>query len=191
MVEIPYRLPLVIGATGHRDLRDEDIPALRRAVAVAIKRLKRDYLDCPCILCRLCRLWGVGRLLRRWDLCCDHETPIIVLSSLAEGADRLIAEVAMEHGAKLIAPLPMPLDEYRHDFNPGLKPDAAVGFDRLREEAIATPVMRFVGDNRPDNVKEEARRALQYREVGIFIVRHCHVLIGLWKHDESNTATGG
>ena len=36
MDQITYRLPLVIGATGHRDLRDKDIPALRSAVREVI-----------------------------------------------------------------------------------------------------------------------------------------------------------
>jgi hypothetical protein len=167
MDEKPCRLPLVIGATGHRDLRDQDVPALERAVVDAIKRLKRDYLH---------------------D---DPETPLVVLSSLAEGADRLIARVAMGLGAKLIAPLPMEPDEYRRDFEPGLKPDAAAEFDRMKGDALATPVMRFAPGNTRENVHEEARRALQYRAVGLFIVRHCHVLIALWNGDEQNTAVGG
>jgi hypothetical protein len=166
MEEIPYRLPLVIGATGHRDLRDEDVPALERAVSDAVKRLKREYLH---------------------D---DPETPIIVLSSLAEGADRLIARVAMDMGAKLIAPLPMEADEYRRDFVPGLEPDAAAEFDHLKSKALAAPVMRLAEGNTRENVREESRRALQYREVGLFIVRHCHVLIALWNGEDSN-AVGG
>jgi hypothetical protein len=167
MEEKPYRLPLVIGATGHRDLRDRDIPALEEAVADAVKRLKRDYLH---------------------D---DPETPLVVLSSLAEGADRLIARVAMHLGAKLIAPLPMEADEYRRDFEPGLKAAAAAEFDRMKGDALATPVMRFAEGNTRVNVHEEARRALQYRAVGLFIVRHCHVLIALWNGDERDPAVGG
>src|SRR5262249_58490484 len=124
-------------------------------------------------------------LLRRFNCCGGgEETPIIVLSSLAEGADRLIARVAMAHGAKLIAPLPMPAEEYRHDFEPGLKRDAVAEFNRLMDEAVTAPVMPFVGDNSPDNLREESKRAMQYREVGMFIVRHCHVLIALWNGEE-------
>jgi hypothetical protein len=168
MDTIPYRLPLVIGATGHRDLRDENILQLKRIVADVIEDLKRTYLR--------------G----------DTETPIIVLSSLAEGADRLIAQVALDHGATLIAPLPMPPDEFRRDFEPGLKPDAAAEFDRLKDQAIATPVMRYVAGSSPEAVRDdETKRALQYREVGLFIVRHCHVLIALWNGDEKNLAVGG
>ena len=41
----------------------------------------------------------------------------VVLSSLAEGADRLVARVAMEElSAELIAVLPMPQNEYERDF---------------------------------------------------------------------------
>jgi hypothetical protein len=165
---LPDRLPLVIGATGHRDLRAEDVPRLEQMVGDVIDRLKRDYLR--------------G----------DADTPIIVLSSLAEGADRLIARIAMHRGAKLIAPLPMEAEEYRRDFEHGLKPDAAAEFDRLKAQAIAAPVMRFAAGNSREIVqREESKRALQYREVGIFIVRHCHVLIALWDGDDRAPAVGG
>src|SRR6266850_7212398 len=111
------RFPLVIGVTGHRDLRDQDVPKLEQEVAAVIASLRRHYLH--------------G----------DHHTPIIVLSALAEGADRLVARVALAHGAYLIAPLPLPLDEYRRDFEPGLKPGNMVEFDALLAQAIAAPVM--------------------------------------------------
>jgi hypothetical protein len=188
MEQIPYRLPLVIGATGHRDLRDEDIPALERAVAQVIERLKRDYLKDTRWFCRVP---GVRALWRWLGLCTSRETPLIVLSSLAEGADRLVARVAMRLGAKLIAPLPLPRDEYLHDFQSGLKPDAAAEFTQMLDQAAAAPVMRFVDHNSLENVREESKRALQYREVGLFIVRHCHVLIALWNGDERDPAIGG
>ena len=38
------RLPLVVGVTGHRDLRDEDKPVLENAVAGVITQLRRDFL---------------------------------------------------------------------------------------------------------------------------------------------------
>src|SRR5262249_58414221 len=105
MKPLPNRLPLVVGVTGHRDLRDEDVPRLEQEVTAIIAGLRRDYLE--------------G----------DHDTPIIVLSALAEGADRLVARVALKAGARLIAPLPMPLDEYRRDFEPGLKAGHVAEFE--------------------------------------------------------------
>jgi len=168
MDQMPYRLPLVIGATGHRDLRDQDIPALESAVAEVIKRLKRDYL-------------------RE-----NTETPIVLLSSLAEGADQLVARIALDHGAKLIAPLPMPADEYRRDFTHGSKHDGVKEFTRLLAHAAAVPVMPYAVGNSLEVIrKDQVKRELQYREAGIFIVRHSHVLIALWNRDATNTAVGG
>src|SRR5216684_3311424 len=88
MESLPDRLPLVIGVTGHRDLRDRDVPRLEQEIAGILDGLRRDYL-------------GGG-----------EETPIIILSALAEGADRLVARVGLAKGARLIAPLPIPLEEY-------------------------------------------------------------------------------
>src|SRR5258708_20873104 len=104
MQPLPDRLPLVIGVTGHRDLRDEDVPKLEAEVAAIIAGLRLDYLE--------------G----------DSETPIIVLSALAEGADRLVARVALAQGARLLPPLPLPPQEYCRDFEPGLNHANAPGF---------------------------------------------------------------
>ena len=168
MQSLPDRLPLVIGVTGHRDLREEDVARLEAEVAGIIAGLRRDYLK---------------------D---DRETPIIVLSALAEGADRLVARVALAHGARLIAPLPLPREEYRRDFEPGLKPGNAAEFDELLAQAIAAPVVPFAHGNSLEAVRTTpAQRAQQYRAVGLFIAQHCNILIAIWDGDESNMAVGG
>ncbi len=165
MESLPDRLPLVIGVTGHRDLRDEDVPRLEREIAGIIARLRRDYLDA--------------------------ETPIVVLSALAEGADRLVARVALAHGAYLIAPLPLPLEEYRCDFEPGLKPGNVAEFDALLARAIAAPVMPLRAASLEALRADRGERAEQYRAVGIFITQHCHVLLALWDGDGKDMAAGG
>src|SRR5262249_57072678 len=63
-----FAMPLTIGATGHRDLRPEDIPRLVEAVAGVLGALRAA---CP-------------------------DTPFVVISPLAEGADQLVARVALE-----------------------------------------------------------------------------------------------
>ena len=168
MDPLPDRLPLVIGVTGHRDLRDQDVPILERQVAGIIARLRHDYLH--------------G----------DRETPIIVLSSLAEGADRLVVRVALAHGARLVAPMPMPIDEYRRDFEPGLKPGNAAEFDGLLAQAIAAPVVPFTPGNSLAAIgADSAKREEQYRAVGLFIAQHANVLIALWDGDGATMHTGG
>jgi len=167
MTELPVdRLPLVIGVTGHRDLRDQDLPRLEQEVASVLRRLRQDYLD--------------G----------DPKAPIVVLSALAEGADRLVARVALAQGARLIAPLPMSLAEYRRDFEPGLKPGNIAEFDALLSQAIAAPVMPLLAGSL-EEVRDPEKRAAQYRAVGMFIARHCHVLLALWNGDDVASAAGG
>jgi hypothetical protein len=172
MDQLPDRLPLVIGVSGHRDLRDDDkhddVTRLEREVAAVIARLRRDYL-------------GDGQ-----------ETPIVVLSALAEGADRLVARVALKSGARLIAPLPMPVEEYRRDFEPGLKPGNVTEFDALLKQAIAAPVMPFTEGNSLAAIQsDKAKRDEQYRAVGLFITQHCNVLIALWDGNDQDIAVGG
>jgi hypothetical protein len=81
-------LPLVLGITGHRDLREQDGPRLEAAVTDIIGGLAKRY----------------------------PHTPLTLLSPLAEGADRLAARIALRHGARLVVPLPMPRDLYEDDF---------------------------------------------------------------------------
>ena len=166
MEPLSDRLPLVIGVTGHRDLRPDAVPRLEQEVTAIIARLRHDYL---------------GR---------DGETPMIVLSALAEGADRLVARAALAHGAQLVAPLPMPLEEYRRDFQPGLQPGNEAEFDALFAQAIAAPVVPFTPD-KSLNLAPEDLRNLQYRAAGFFIAQHCDVLIALWDGDNSNISPGG
>src|SRR3984893_18186601 len=162
------RLPLIIGVTGHRDLRDEHIGELERRVGVVFDRIASDYLT--------------G----------DDATPIVVLSALAEGADQLVARIALDRGALLVAPLPMPIAEYRKDYQPGSMPDAEGEFDRLLARAIIVPEIPLVDGNTIEAIRTDAaRRALQYRATGIFIVRHCQILLSLWDGDECDLRTGG
>ena len=82
-------LPIVVGVTGHRDLRQQDLPALEAIVK---------------------------RLLRELQVTHPH-TPLLVLSPLAEGSDRLVARVALDVGVRLIVPMPLPQDLYEQDFS--------------------------------------------------------------------------
>jgi len=71
-------VPIVLGVTGHRDVRDADLPRLRQAVAAILDAFVRQY----------------------------RHTPLVLLSSLAQGADQLCAAVALEKGLQVVAPLP-------------------------------------------------------------------------------------
>jgi hypothetical protein len=165
MQELSYRIPLVVGVTGHRDLRPEDIAALEGEFETILKRLQNDYQ-------------GNG----------GGGAPLVLVSALAEGADRLAARVALSVGATLVAALPMPGEEYRRDFETVA---AQTEFDQLMDKAFTTRVMGFVPGNTPESVRDDpVCRAKQYRAVGVFIVQQCNVLIALWDGNDDR-AMGG
>jgi hypothetical protein len=180
-------LPLVIGVTGHRDLREDDIPLLTKELEAIFDRLDRDYANQPSAFDWLRRLLP-GAVDKR-----SGATPMIVLSALAEGADQLVAQLARDRGLWVIAPLPLPEEEYRRDFEVDpIRPDALEKFDKWIAPQPGVHKL-FVGweegVNR-ENVRGPEKRKLQYRRAGAFIARHCDVLIALWD-EMDGAATGG
>jgi hypothetical protein len=84
---------LRLGVTGHRSLRHE--AEIRRLVDAAIDQVLAET--------------SPGPSTERRDL--------IVVSALAEGADRLVVQECLHRdGATLAAVLPLPVDEYSKDF---------------------------------------------------------------------------
>ena len=82
-------IPIVVGVTGHRALRTQDLPSLRAADFAELKKLTENYVN----------------------------SSFIMLNSIASGADTLCAEVAITLGILLVCPLPLPIDDYRKDFS--------------------------------------------------------------------------
>ena len=127
---------LTIGATGHRFLTGQDRLAI--AVNEALNHIEQRF----------------GR------------NSLMVLSSLAEGADRLIAaEVLRRPGAGLTVPLPLPVDDYRQDFSGA----SASEFDALlgrAEHVVQLP---------PASTRADA-----YAAAGHYVVDHCEILVALW-----------
>jgi hypothetical protein len=168
--------PLVIGVTGHRDLRPEDRAKLEERVKEIFLQLRKDY----------------------------PATPLILVSALAEGADRLAARVALSPhmGVSLIAPLPMPQDLYELDFESLAILETPMGalavqsssreeFRGLLERAVARPKLGLVQGNTRESIAEQgAKRDRQYALVGKFIAQNSQVLIALWDGVESKRVGG-
>ena len=159
-----YRIPIILGITGHRDLRPQDIPALKKVLEREFRTVKEDY----------------------------PSSPIILLSPLAEGADRLAVRVALkeEINIPVIVPLPMPLTEYEKDF----KQQSLDEFRALLAQADATFELPFVQGITLDGIRtDRPQRNIQYEQVGAYIARHCQILIALWdgvrSHKRAGTST--
>lgn len=136
--------PLTVGVTGHRPnrLADADPELLRDRV--------RDVLGF---------LLGLG----------PEDAPPTMLTGLAEGADRIAAQEAMELGFRVDAVLPFVRADYEKDF---AGPASLQEFGRLL--ARAGEIHELPGIRSP-----EAQDA-GYLAVGRFILDRTDVLLAVW-----------
>ena len=100
----------------------------------------------------------------------------LLVSPLAEGADRLVTGLLLERGARLLAPLPLPIETYLEDFP---EPESRQEFLNLM--ARATEVVQL---------PPAATRDAAYLQVGRYILEHCDVLIALWDGQEAQGQGG-
>ena len=134
-------IPVSVGVTGHRKLRQEDLPQLRQLVRGELQKIK--------------------------DICPNSE--LIMVNSIASGADSLCAEEALELGYKLICPLPVEEEIYLLDFSP----EELAVYQKLRNQAEDVFVAPATEEGMPE-------RHFNFRQAGLYIANHCHVLMALW-----------
>ncbi|QGA53908.1 hypothetical protein GFS03_04620 [Sulfolobus sp. E5-1-F] len=138
---------LVVGITGHRDIPDEDRDRLKELIKGVFRELRSKFPD----------------------------TPLLLLTPLAEGADRIAAEAALEEGVKYVVVLPMREDLYKDDFK-----DSLEEYERLKKQALGYFTLP-IDPSKIDAIKQYGpERDQRYEEVGVYIVKHCQVLIALW-----------
>ncbi|MCJ7827138.1 MAG: RyR domain-containing protein, partial [Demequinaceae bacterium] len=134
--------PLRIGVTGHRILAETDLVA--EGVEKALDRIERTY---------------PGR-------------PLVAVSALAEGADRLIAEAILRRsGARLQAILPLPRGKYTQDFT---SPESTVAFRHLL--GLADEITELA---------ETGARTEAYAAANDGILGQTDVLLAVWDGGES------
>jgi len=148
---------LTIGITGHRDLVAEEVPALQGIVRDFFLRLRNDF---PALDLQL-------------------------ITPLAEGSDRLVAEVAQQLGIELIVPLPMTQAEYEKDFS---STEAINAFRSTLEEAKV--ICLFGGSGSGGVPVSNSERERLYARMGVFISNHSQILLALWD-GKTQGATGG
>jgi hypothetical protein len=145
-----YQFPLVIAVTGHRDLRADEIPEIRDRVRDLFLHIQARYSH---------------RKLR-------------LLSPLAEGADRLVANVALELGMELNVVMPMPRAIYQADFSSA---ESIAEFDALYARANDVYELPIARNGTVESISQSGRaRDLQYAQSGVFLSAHCHILLALW-----------
>ena len=102
------------------------------------------------------------------------DSELAVWSSLAEGADRIGAEAALDRDVPLHAVLPMPAEDYERDF-----PDTAGAFHDLLARATTVRVVELA-----------ANRNEAYLEAGLQVLASTDVLLVAW-NGEAAAGKGG
>lgn len=147
-------LALSVGITGHRP------PVLTDEAAAAAGSRIQEMLG---------RLAAEARAIRAANLDIFADAPFVprLVSPLAEGADQITAEAALEAGYAIEAILPRPRDDYRKDFSGA----ALERFNDLLDRAERV----FELPLQPDRPDTEG-----YQLAGRATVGHCDILIALW-----------
>lgn len=126
-----------VGVTGHRFLAETDLLAA-----------------------------GIERCLDRIRAAFSTEQ-FVLLSALAEGADRLVAShVLARLSWQLVAVLPLALDDYLADF-PSQASQAEFSLLLAQAAAVVT-------------LPTQPERMLAYAAGGIYILDHCDVMLAIW-----------
>lgn len=130
---------LRVGVTGHRILTD--LPMIYKGLDAALDRVREAY---------------PGRSLS-------------LLTSLAEGADRIVAEAVLRTaGGTVVAVIPFSLDDYATDFGPEGSPS------RIHLDALLARSQEVVQLPRADT------RDAGYAQGGRYVLEHCDVLLTIW-----------
>ena len=159
-VDQDYRFPLVIGVTGHRDLVEAEIPTIRA-------RVRDLFID-------LAETYPYRRLR--------------LLSPIAEGADRIVAEEAVKLGVELEVLMPMPRSIYITEFS---SEQSVLEFDALYSQARSVYELPIARGGTVDSISQPGRaRDLQYAQSGVFLSAHCHILLALWDGKTSGNLGG-
>ena len=155
-----FAVPLVVAVTGHRDLAPEELPAIRQRVREFLSGLRDAY---PIRV-------------------------ISVMTALAEGADRLVAEEAIGLHMPLTVLLPMSKNLYLQDFE---SEASRAQFERLCAAAVDVFELPITPGNTQASISEHGKnRARQYAQAGVFLCAHCHILLALWDGKESDQLGG-
>jgi hypothetical protein len=161
-------VPIVLGVVGHRRIAIEHQGILKSTLTTIFREFRKAY----------------------------SQSPLVLVSPLAQGADQIGAEAALEAGAFVRAPLPFEPDLYRRSSSFDTEEDR-IRFDTLLNDARvewfvpglpdgyadeSTNWEKVVRDKDPERIRN--LRHVCYANAGGYLVRRCHLLIALWEGPE-------
>jgi hypothetical protein len=153
----PLQRPIMafhIGITGHRSLPDADTAALRTQAAGLFRAARAEALALHAASqSEAVPIYAAAPPLLR------------CICGLAEGADSILAEAALDEGWELVAVLPFAPDQFAQDFE-------GAALDRYRRLlASADAICALDGDRATDYA---------YADIGDQIVEQADLLLAIW-----------
>lgn len=137
-----------VGISGHRDLKRSKIPDYREKIMDTLKEIMAE----------------------------NDNREVTVITPLAEGADRLVAECAIEVGLSYEVLLPMPVELYIEDFK-----ETQEEFFKLCDNATSVQTLPLCEGNTLESIKGYTdERDKQYEEVGHQVVDRSDAMVFLW-----------
>ena len=153
--------PLIVGVSGHRDLHPACIERVTAEVTAFVDRLA-SYLP---------------------------NSQLRVMVGMAQGADLLVAQAALDRHLPVDAVLPMPLDKYADDFGP----DSL----KLLRQLLKHPDVRCIELEPPPGFDQQRalltpqqQRDLLYVNLTDILIRKSNLLIALWDGENSHLPGG-
>lgn len=167
----PARLALRVGVTGHRPnkLQGADEKLLRGQIKTALAFIKETTFELH-------------------SSAADHyldDPPVLrVISPVAEGADRFVAEEGLNLGFELHCPLPSYREEYEIDF---VTEDSKKSFHALLSKATA--ILELDGSR--DTAESPNLNSESYETAGRIMLNQSDVLIAIWDGDPGSKGGTG
>lgn len=152
-------LVFTIGLTGHRDIHPDAVADVRTSLRKELEALKSRF----------------------------DALSVELVTGLAEGADMLATEIALEIGMPVRAVLPMPRRLYEADFTGAAREDflRLADDDRVILQELPLPAGKTDADFLDGSPRDEL-----YARLMDYLVRRSNVLIALWD-GEVTGLTGG
>ena len=148
------RFALSVGIIGHRPNRlpDDAIAKITTQMRLALDAIGRA---------------ADAAHQQHADCFSPESTKLTVVTSLAEGADRIGAKEALQLGLDLVVPLPFRVHDYKTDFQ---GPESEQEFGQLLE--AATTVLEIAGDR--------TNEGSAYEHAAQTVMDACDLLIAVW-----------
>ena len=137
-----------VGVTGHRDLLQSETKLYKKQIKEYLSKLSKST-----------------------------DKPLLLISPLADGVDRLFIKAGTELGLEYEVVLPMPIELYAKDFDE----NSLVEFNSLLVHAKKYSSIDIVDGKSVEDIKEYGPdRDEQYFAIGKYLAKKCDALVALW-----------